>query len=143
MDDFLQDSPREFEFRGAGPATETRWRGSTVEVRARLVPGHLWTTASIDVFLDGRCILRSGGEGKPTGSRSAEFHHDGEVHTLELSWSRMQRRGLTRRRFPYRLRIDGAELAASQVDVENAWLVAVPFLVVASYLVLRTLAALR
>jgi hypothetical protein len=41
------------------------------------------------------------------------------------------------------LKIDGAELATSQVAVENAWLIVVPYLAVASYFLLRTLAALR
>ena len=36
---------------------KTQWNGSAVEVTAHLVPRFLWSTASIDVFLDGRCIL--------------------------------------------------------------------------------------
>ena len=35
---------------------EIQWHGSTVEVTARLIPRFLWTTASIDVFIDGECV---------------------------------------------------------------------------------------
>jgi hypothetical protein len=141
--DRLRDDPRDPGPGDAPPATGTRWRGRTVEVRARPVPRHLWTTASIDVLLDGRCILRTGGEGTLTGSVSAEFDHGGAVHTVELSWGRVQPGGLTRRSFPYRLRIDGAELAASEVAVEHSWLVVIPYALVVSYLLLRHLALLR
>ena len=53
------------------------WEGSAVEVRARVVPRYLWTTTSIDVFVDGRCILKTGGQMKAVGSSFAEFHHGG------------------------------------------------------------------
>jgi hypothetical protein len=143
MVNLLWNDPRDPGPGDAPPARGTRWRGSTVVVRARPVPRHLWTTASIDVLLDGRCILRTGGAAKITGPVSAEFDHDGAVHTVELSWGQERSRGLARRRFPYRLRIDGAERAASEVAVEHSWLVVIPYSLVVLYLLLRHLALLH
>ena len=94
-----------------------RWQGSTVEVKARLVPRFLWNIASIDVFLDGRCILRTGGKLNLTGSYSASFDHTGSSHRAELTWGFS---GLSFS-FPYRLQIDGVPVAASRVQVENWW----------------------
>src|SRR5215470_4947752 len=92
----------------------TRWQGSAVAVRARLVLRFLWTTASIDVFLEDQCILNTGGQMKFTGSHSARFSRSGKTHTAELSWGV----GLLRW-FPYRLHIDGASVSEARVFVEN------------------------
>jgi len=94
-----------------------RWQGSAVEVQARLVPRFLWNTASIDVFLDGKCILRTGGKLNLTGSYSATFDHSGSTHKAELTWGFS---GLSFS-FPYRLQIDGVPVVASRVQVENWW----------------------
>jgi hypothetical protein len=110
---------------------KARWHGCAVEVTARLVPRYLWTTASIDVFLGGRCILRTGGQMKIWGSHSAEFHHDGEPHTAELSWD-IERH----RRFPYVLLIDGAKIAVSEVPVRNVAMLVIPVLILPTLLVL-------
>jgi hypothetical protein len=93
----------------------TTWQGSDVRVRARLVPRFLWTTASIEVFLDQECILRTGGQMKFTGAHSAEFVHSGAKHTAELSWGSS---GFSFS-FPYQLRIDGAAIQASRVRIRN------------------------
>jgi hypothetical protein len=105
------------------------WQGNKVNVQARLVPRYLWNTASIDVFLDGQCILQTGGQLKLNGSHSATFTHSGSPHTAELSWSSS---GLSFS-FPYQLRIDGVPVAASRVNVQN-WPIGliVTFLVVAT-----------
>jgi hypothetical protein len=113
MRDFQQDGPLTDEFGDEWPK-EIRWHGSTVEVTARLIPRFLWTTASIEVFLDEECILRTGGQLKITGSSSAEFCHGGSVHHVELSWGQAHLHS-----FPYELRIDGAKVAVSQVFVQN------------------------
>ena len=96
-----------------------KWQGSAVEVQARLVPRYLWNTASIDVFLDGQPILRTGGRFKFTGSYTASFTHRGADHKAELSW------GLCGLSFsiPYQLQINGAPVAASRVRIRN-WPVA-------------------
>jgi hypothetical protein len=104
-----------------------KWQSSVVDVQARLVPRYLWNTASVDVFLDGQRILRTGGQFKFTGSYSTTFTHAGSTHTAELSWGLC---GLSFS-FPYRLRIDGAPVVDSRVRVRN-WPIA---LIVAAVLV--------
>jgi hypothetical protein len=84
-----------------------KWQGSAVDVQARLVPRYLWNTASVDVFLDGQRILRTGGQFKFTGSYSTTFTRAGSTHKAELSWGLC---GLSFS-FPYRLQIDGAPVA--------------------------------
>ncbi len=132
MADRLPNDPRDLDFDDAVPATKTYWHGSAVVVTARLVPRYLWLTASIDVFLDGRCILRTGGQMKSVGPSSAEFDHDGRSHTVELSWGRPRPRGFLRHCFPYDLTINGAKVAASEVPVENPALLVIPLLALAS-----------
>jgi hypothetical protein len=93
------------------------WHGSTVHVQARQVPRYLWTTTSIDVYLDGQCILESGGQLGPTGGCSAAFEHGCSLHNVELSW------GLALwYSFPYELRIDGIPIAISHVRADNWYL---------------------
>jgi hypothetical protein len=70
----------------AKPTAGISWQGKTVQVRARYVPRFLWTTASIDVFLDARCVFRTGGKLKVTGSHSASFGDGGSEHLMELTW---------------------------------------------------------
>jgi len=94
--------------------TPITWNGSQVEVQAHLVPRFLWSTASIDVFLDGQCILRTGGQLKAVGSHSATFRHSDSEHRAELSWGV----GFFRS-FPYQLRIDGAPVSDARVYVRN------------------------
>ena len=109
-----------------------KWRDSAVYVQARLVPRLLWSTASIDVFLDKQCILETGGQLKVTGSHSATFTHSGSTHTAELSWEH----GLLFS-FPYKLRIDGTPISEARVCVQNWPLVLfVAFLVAAIALAL-------
>lgn len=102
----------------------TRWGGKTIEVRARLVPQFLWTTASIEVFLGGDCILRTGGQAKLTGSHAGSFKDRGIEHPIELlnwgwSWGFY---------FPYQLFIDGARIASedSKVQIDNCRMAFVP-----------------
>ncbi|HKW28985.1 MAG TPA: hypothetical protein VJT54_06600 [Verrucomicrobiae bacterium] len=111
---------------------DIQWQGSPVEVKARLVPRYLWNTASVDVFVGGQRILRTGGQFKFTGSYSATFTHAGSTHQAELSWGLC---GLSFS-FPYRLRIDGAPVADSRVRIRN-WPMA---LMVAAVLVAAWLA---
>ena len=115
------------------------WEGSTVEVRAQLIPRYGWTTASIDVYLDGRCILKTGGQMKAVGSSTAEFQHGGAAHTAELSWghARMEHAyGLT---FPYQLFFDGGKIAVSEVRVENPASAFNPLLIIALIITLPLL----
>src|SRR5690242_10339818 len=110
-----------------------KWQDSPVDVQARLIPRFLWSTASIDVFLDGQCILRTGGQLKFTGSHSTTFTHSGSTHTAELSWGAT----ISPLSFPYQFRIDGVPVAASRVHVRNWPLgLAVWFLIAAAIIML-------
>src|SRR5208282_1871253 len=91
-----------------------QWQSSPVDVQAQLISRFLWTTASIDVFLEGQCILRTGGQMKCTGSYSTAFTHSGSTHSAELSWGY----GFLRS-FPYKLQIDGAPISQARVHVRN------------------------
>ena len=104
------------------------WRDKTVRVQARLVPRFIWTTASIEVFLDEQRILCTGGQFKFTGSHSATFADGGSEHQAVLSWGQVRRH-----RFPYQLKIDGTSIDAAHVDVVNWRMGYIPtFLIVAS-----------
>lgn len=96
-----------------------QWQGSNVDVRARLAPRYLWSTASIDVFLDGQCILATGGQLNLTGSHSATFSHSGKTHKAKLSWGRGSSSGW----FPYQFQIDGSPVSESRVYVQNRTMV--------------------
>src|SRR5438034_342849 len=61
-------------------ALPPQWNGSRLAVTAKLVPRYLWQTASIDVFLDEQCILRTGGQFKFVGSHASEFVYRGTTH---------------------------------------------------------------
>ena len=90
------------------------WRGSVIRVRARLIPRFLCQTASIDVFVDDRPVLRTGGQLKLVGGASSTFQHLGSSHILELNWGI----GLPWS-FPYTLSIDGTQVTESRVYVQN------------------------
>ena len=110
----------------------TSWRDKTVRVQAKLVPRFVWTTASIDVFLDDRCIIRTGGKFKITGSHSATFADGGSEHQAVLSWGQVRRH-----RFPYQFQIDGVTVEDAHVDVENWRMGYIPaFLIIASLVVI-------
>jgi hypothetical protein len=91
-----------------------KWHGSTVQVEARQVPRYFWATTSIDVYLDGQCILQTGGRLNPTGSCSATFDHGGSAYTAELSWGVAFWYS-----FPYELRIDSIPIAISRIRAKN------------------------
>ena len=90
------------------------WRGHVVQVTACLVPRFLWTTASINVLLDERCVLKTGGQMKVTGASSARFEDSGTFHNVELNWGRARLRW-----FPIKITIDGQPVAESKVFVDN------------------------
>jgi hypothetical protein len=90
------------------------WRGRSVEVTARLIPRYLWTTASIDVYIDSECVLRTGGQMKSVGTATDEFYASGSIHTVELTWGRP---GIGS--FPVTIAIDDEFVADSRVCVEN------------------------
>lgn len=91
-----------------------QWQGNTVEIQARLIPRLLWTTADIEVFVEGQRVLNTGGQMKFRGSQSATFFHAGTKHWTELSWGFGWLRS-----FPYSLRMDGNPVAEGRVYVRN------------------------
>ena len=97
------------------------WRGLTVVITCRLVSRYLWTTASIDVWLDGNRILRTGGVLKRRGSSTETFHLGNTQHEATVSWG--AGRFLS---FPCTLTIDGIVVAESPVFIENGWLLLTP-----------------
>ncbi len=94
-------------------ALQTSWHESRVEVRARLVPRYLWTTASIDVFLNGEPVLRTAGRASRFGCVHSAFHHGGEIHEAELAWGVFANGA-----FPFTLRINGEILLVAEVPVD-------------------------
>ncbi len=104
-----------------GPPGGVTWRGKTVKVRAHLVPRFLFSSASIDVYLNGECVFRTGGKINPTGSHSAAVRIGGSEHQIEVAWGRSRNFC-----FPYQLRIDGELVTESLVQVENQPLMLIP-----------------
>jgi hypothetical protein len=103
---------------------KVEWRGKAIQVRAELIPRFLWSSASIDVYLDGEKIFRTGGKIQSIGSHVEKVRFGGSEHDVELKWGRSQNF-----RFPYQLRIDGALVMESVVQVENQQLIFIPALV--------------
>lgn len=78
---------------------------------------HTWTTASIDVSVNGKTVLRSGGVMKITGGTATTFEYAGMTHKVALSWGKASLRSL-----PFRLEIDDDLVADSCVLISNWWL---------------------
>jgi len=108
-----------------GPARIAEWRGRAVEVTGHLIPRYLWTTASIDVFIDSECVLRTGGQLKSVGGTTADFYDSGSTHEIALHWRCPLLTG-----FPIRITIDGELVAESYVTVDNWQLALWPVLLV-------------
>jgi hypothetical protein len=106
-----------------------------IDVSARLVPRYAWTTASIDVFVDGRRILKTGGVFKIAAKHTERFQEQDGVHAAEIAWGKA-----TLRSFPIVLKIDDTQILASRVVIENWWLVLWPWAALAAFLIWRTLA---
>ena len=109
----------------------TRWQNCDLEVKAEIVPRYFWTTVSIDTYLNGLCILRTGGQLRMTGRQSNEFRYDGESHLAELSWG--WSRGI---QFPYQLSIDGRAVVNSTICLRNWPYIFIPIAAVSAILVL-------
>lgn len=104
---------------------QATWNGSRIAVTSTLLPKILWQTASIDVFLDEECILKTGGQMKLTSSHSADFSHGGQEHKMTLTWGKASLRS-----FPVEIQIDGQSILSSRVYTRNWTLSLWPFIVV-------------
>jgi hypothetical protein len=116
-------------------ACHTSWNGLAVDVSARLVSRYAWTTASIDVFVDGKPILKTGGVFKIAAKHSERFQEQEGVHSAEISWGKA-----TLQSFPIVLKIDDTQILASRVLVENWWLSLWPLAVLTAFFAWRVLA---
>lgn len=114
------------------------WHGSDLRIRATLVPRYLWTTASIDVVIDGATVLRTGGQLKAIGSTRREFRHGGAWHVAELAWGVLGSDG-----FPFTLRIDDELILASEVPVDNLLAVRIGWVSVLALLAAITFVGVR
>jgi hypothetical protein len=104
-------------------------------VTSTLLARKLWQAASIDVFVDGQCHLRTGGVFKLVGEHSADFDHKGNRHKLVVTWGHAKLRS-----FPIKLEIDGLTLHDGPVTTGNWPLSLWPWLAMgglASHLVLK------
>jgi hypothetical protein len=93
---------------------KTEWNETKIEVQASLVPKYIWTTASIDVILEGRFILRTGGKLKVTGVVKNGFEFNGKKYQAVLTWGRS-----SLWYFPYQLTINENMVSNSKVYIRN------------------------
>lgn len=114
------------------PLPNLTWKGASIEVTSRIVARYAWTTASIEVSVNGRTVLRSGGVMKIAGDSAASFEYAGMSHQATLSWGRASFRS-----FPFRLEVDGELIADSCVRTSNWWLAYWPVAAIFLFLVLR------
>lgn len=113
------------------------WQGNELYVKAKLIPKFLWSTASIDVFLNSECILRTGGKMKISGAVRSEFLHNNSLHQAEVSWGVG---GLFQ--FPYQLSIDGEIVNKSYVTIDN-WPIGMLTWIILSLLIVKILQILN
>ncbi len=81
-------------------------------------------TASIDVSLEGKPILKTGGVLKLVGGQVANFEHKGQAHSVEASWGKA-----ALKYFPVKVVVDGQLVAEAPVKISNWWLVYWPWLI--------------
>jgi hypothetical protein len=93
---------------------QANWKESKLTVTSVLLPKLLWQTASIDVFLDEKCVLRTGGQLKLTGSHSGHFDHAEESHEVTLTWGHADLRS-----FPVEVLIDAQSVVSARVFTRN------------------------
>ena len=91
--------------------------GKPVSITARLVPRFAWQTASIDIAVSDRNVLRTGGVRTIVGKHTETFASDGIEHCVEVKWSKGSLRS-----FPFSLCIDGLPVVESRVPIANWWL---------------------
>jgi len=111
---------------------EANWRGTPVSITARLVPRYVWQSTSIDVAVDGRVVLRTGGVFKFVGKHAETFESDGIEHIVEVSWGKAVLRS-----FPFSLSIDGMVVVESRVPVANWWLALWPWALFVGFIAWR------
>ena len=109
-----------------GAVPETVWSGVPIRVTARVVPRYAWRTTSIDVAVNGRTVLQTGGVRKIIGVHSETLDLAGVQHLMELSWGQF-----TSGAFPFLLKIDGVVVLESRVVAPYWWVAYWPYVAVA------------
>jgi hypothetical protein len=103
-------------------AEPIQWGGSWISVTARMVGRYVWTTTSIDVAIDGKTVLRTGGVPKITGSHTEQIDYGTARHQMTLSWGRSMGRS-----FPFKITIDDNLIQEGRVPISNWWCAYWPF----------------
>jgi hypothetical protein len=93
------------------------WNGASVQITSQIISRYAWTTATIDVSINGNTVLRTGGVMKTAGDTTVTFEYERTPHKAVLRW-----RNGSLRSFPFQLEIDGALVADSRAPVSNWWL---------------------
>ena len=95
---------------------------STVLVTARMISQYTWTTASLEVCVDGGPILRTEGTKGADRAQQAQFAYKGKTLDVSLKWGAKSLRSI-----PYTLEIGGLIAAASRAPIRNWWTTCWPF----------------
>jgi hypothetical protein len=111
---------------------ETNWRGTPVSITAKLVPRYAWQSASLDVAVNGRFVLKTGGVFKLVGKHAETFASDGIEHSVEVTWGKAALRS-----FPFSLSIDGMSVLESRVPICNWWLALWPWALLVAFVAWR------
>ena len=90
---------------------------------ARTVPRYAYQSASIEVAVNGRPVLRTGGVLKVVGEHVDTFEHDGKQHSICLRWGRIR----LKKGFPFWLTIDDTAILEGSVPVQSWWLSLWPY----------------
>jgi hypothetical protein len=108
------------------------WNGEQLTITAHLVPRYAFMTASIDVSLADKPVLKTGGVLKLEGGQVANFERNRQAHLVEASWGKA-----TLKYFPVKVVVDGQLLVEAPVKISNWWLVYWPWLILFGVLASR------
>ena len=115
-------------------AADAAWNGLALRVSARLVGRYAWQTASIELAIDDRVVLETGGVLKFVGAMTRAFDVEGVSHVAQVQWGR----GLLKS-FPYEVAIDGVEVRRGRVTIGNWWVGLWPWIPFAAFVLWASL----
>jgi len=107
---------------------EAAWNGFALRVSARLVRRYAWQTASIELAIDDKVVLETGGVPKFVGVMTQAFEVQGSRHVAKIQWGR----GLLKS-FPYQVSIDNVEVRRGRVEIGNWWVGLWPWIPFAAF----------
>ena len=91
-----------------------RWNNADLSIRARFMPEKLFLVATIDVWLDQRRILSTGGKLKLQGTCVERFDHLGAQHQVRLEWQKFLLHYV-----PCSLFVDNLLIATETIRIDN------------------------